>query len=73
MGDSWEDDPHNERFGLRWPGKSKLQQVINTPSVLRWSLSQSEQLIGTQTGNIIIEGDNLEVLKLLQKSHAGSG
>lgn len=33
LGDAVDTSPKEERFGLRWPGKSKLQQVINQPSV----------------------------------------
>lgn len=71
LGEYVEDDPANERFGLRWPGKSKLQQVINTPSVGTLVPQPEESVDWDDTGNIIIEGDNLEVLKLLQKSYAG--
>lgn len=71
LGEYVEEDPANERFGLRWPGKSRLQQVINTPSVGTLVPQPEESVDWDTTGNIIIEGDNLEVLKLLQKSYAG--
>jgi adenine-specific DNA-methyltransferase len=71
LGDAVETAPRDERFGLRWPGKSQLQQVINQPSVGTLVPQQDESVNWDTTENIIIEGDNLEVLKLLQKSYAG--
>ena len=71
LGDAVDADPANERFGLRWPGKSKLQAVINQPSVGTLVPQMDESVDWDTTQNLIIEGDNLEVLKLLQKSYAG--
>lgn len=71
LGDAVDTEPANERFGLRWPGKSKLQQVINQPSVGTLVPQPEQSVDWDTTQNMIIEGDNLEVLKLLQKSYAG--
>ncbi|MBR9808736.1 MAG: site-specific DNA-methyltransferase [Alphaproteobacteria bacterium] len=60
-----------EKYGLTWHGKKKARQIALTPSTgtLRPCPEESEGWATTQ--NLFIEGDNLEVLKLLQKSYAG--
>lgn len=60
-----------EKYGLTWYGKKKARQIALTPSTgtLRPCPEESESWATTQ--NLFIEGDNLEVLKLLQKSYAG--
>ena len=60
-----------EKYGLNWHGKRRARQIALTPSTgtLRPCPEQSVQWDTTQ--NLMIEGDNLEVLKLLQKSYAG--
>jgi adenine-specific DNA-methyltransferase len=64
-------DEREEKYGLNWFGKRKARQLALTPSTgtLRPCLDDSVDWDTTQ--NIMIEGDNLEVLKLLQKSYAG--
>ena len=59
------------RFSFNWSGKKQAQALANQPSTatLRPSLDDSKNWDNTQ--NIYIEGDNLEVLKLLQKSYYG--
>jgi len=61
----------DEKYGLNWHGKRKARQLALTPSTgtLRPCLEESVDWDTTQ--NLVIEGDNLEVLKLLQKSYAG--
>ncbi len=61
----------DEKYGLNWHGKRKARQIALTPSTgtLRPCLEESVDWETTQ--NLMIEGDNLEVLKLLQKSYAG--
>ncbi len=58
-------------FGLQWHGKKEARAAVNIPSLgtLRPCPSESEKWDVTQ--NVYIEGDNLEVLKLLQKSYHG--
>ncbi len=60
-----------EKYGLNWFGKRKARQLALTPSTgtLRPCPDESENWETTE--NLMIEGDNLEVLKLLQKSYAG--
>lgn len=60
-----------EKYGLNWFGKRLARQIALTPSTgtLRPCLEDSVDWDTTQ--NLMIEGDNLEVLKLLQKSYSG--
>jgi adenine-specific DNA-methyltransferase len=60
-----------ERYRLEWPGKRRAQRAAREPAVgvLRPSREQSRDF--DRTGNLLIEGDNLDVLKLLQESFLG--
>lgn len=62
-------DDREERYSFTWNGKSKARRIAQTPSTgtLRPCKEESVNWDGTQ--NLFIEGDNLEVLKLLQKSY----
>lgn len=60
-----------ERFGLEWPGKTECIKIIQQPSVATLKPSRDESANFDVTENLFIEGDNLEVLKLLQKSYFG--
>jgi len=60
-----------ERFGLNWPGKAECMKVIQAPSVATLKPCRDESVNFDDTENLFIEGDNLEVLKLLQKSYFG--
>ena len=64
-------DEREEKYGLNWHGKRRARQLALTPSTgtLRPCPEDSENWETTR--NLMIEGDNLEVLKLLQKSYAG--
>ena len=64
-------DPGKERFGLNWPGKAECMKVIQQPSVATLKPVRSDSVDFDNTENLFIEGDNLEVLKLLQKSYFG--
>lgn len=64
-------DKGSERYGLSWAGKSDCMKNIQTPSVATLKPCRQESVNFDQTRNLIIEGDNLEVLKLLQKSYHG--
>lgn len=64
-------DPGKERFGLNWPGKAECMKIIQQPSVATLKPARDESVDFDSTGNLFIEGDNLEVLKLLQKAHFG--
>lgn len=61
----------NERYNFTWNGKGRALRLSQTPSLgtLRPCKEESKDCDTTQ--NLYIEGDNLEVLKLLQKSYYG--
>jgi adenine-specific DNA-methyltransferase len=69
LGDSV--DVGKERYGLSWPGKADCFRAIQTPSLGTLLPAAAESVNWDSTENMIIEGDNLEVLKLLQKSYLG--
>lgn len=62
-------DNGTERYNFTWPGKSKAIRVAQTPSTGTLRPYKNESIHWDTTKNIYIEGDNLEVLKLLQKSY----
>jgi len=64
-------DAGKERFGLTWPGKADCFKTIQAPSLGTLRPCPEESVNFDTTENLIIEGDNLEVLKLLQKSYLG--
>ncbi|MEI6746963.1 MAG: site-specific DNA-methyltransferase, partial [Methylococcaceae bacterium] len=64
-------DADKERFGLNWAGKSNCFQTIKQSSVATLVPARDESVDFDNTENLYIEGDNLEVLKLLQKSYLG--
>ncbi|GAA0783592.1 site-specific DNA-methyltransferase [Hathewaya limosa] len=60
-----------ERYNFLWPGKSKAIRIAQTPSTGTLRPCREESKDWDTTQNLYIEGDNLEVLKLLQKSYYG--
>lgn len=64
-------DVGRERYGMNWPGKADCFKTIQTPSMGTLRPCAEESVNWDTTENLIIEGDNLEVLKLLQKSYLG--
>ncbi len=60
-------DTSRERYGLSWARKSEAIRNIQTPSVATLVPDRDESVEFDATENLFIEGDNLEVLKLLQK------
>jgi len=64
-------DVGKERYGMSWPGKADCFRTIQAPSLGTLRPSPEESVAFDATENLIIEGDNLEVLKLLQKSYLG--
>jgi adenine-specific DNA-methyltransferase len=62
-------DAARERYGLTWPGKADCFKTIQAPSLGTLRPVPPESVNWESTENLIIEGDNLEVLKLLQKSY----
>ncbi|MBQ4636547.1 MAG: site-specific DNA-methyltransferase [Akkermansia sp.] len=61
----------DELFGLQWHGKARARRNALTPSLGTLRPCKEESKNWDSTKNLYIEGDNLEVLKLLQKSYAG--
>jgi adenine-specific DNA-methyltransferase len=64
-------DTGKERYGMNWPGKAECFKTIQQPSIATLNPSREESIDFDTTENLFIEGDNLEVLKLLQKSYLG--
>jgi adenine-specific DNA-methyltransferase len=64
-------DPGKERYGMNWPGKADCFKIIQQPSIATLTPDRGESIDFDTTENLFIEGDNLEVLKLLQKSYFG--
>ena len=64
-------DEAAEKYGLNWHGKRRARQIALTPSTGTLRPCPDESVDWATTQNLMIEGDNLEVLKLLQKSYAG--
>ncbi len=60
-----------EKYGLDWPGKRRARQMALTASAGTLRPVPEESVDWATTRNLLIEGDNLEVLKLLQKSYGG--
>ena len=67
LGDTIEDKP--ERYSFTWNGKSRAKLIANTPTAATLRPCPEESVNWDTTKNLFIEGDNLEVLKLLQKSY----
>ena len=61
----------DEKYGLNWHGKRAARQLALTPSTGTLRPCPEDSVDWDTTQNLMIEGDNLEVLKLLQKSYAG--
>lgn len=59
----------DERYSFAWYGKSKARHLAQTPSTGTLRPAPDESVNWDSTGNLFIEGNNLEVLKLLQKSY----
>lgn len=69
LGDTVDDG--EEKYGLNWHGKRRARRLALTPSAGTLRPCPEESVDWDTTQNLMIEGDNLEVLKLLQKSYAG--
>ena len=64
-------DDGEEKYGLNWHGKRRARRLALTPSTGTLRPCSEESVDWDTTQNLMIKGDNLEVLKLLQKSYAG--
>ncbi|MDK4305075.1 site-specific DNA-methyltransferase [Corynebacterium pseudodiphtheriticum] len=61
----------SERFGLFWPGKKRAMRAAQTPATATLRPDKENSKDWDATKNVFIEGDNLEVLKILQKHYHG--
>jgi len=61
----------NERYCLNWAGKTDAFHVLQEPTSKTLVPDKEESVDFENTQNIFIEGENLEVLKVLQKSYFG--
>jgi len=64
-------DDENERYRLDWPGKKASILKANTPINKTLRPCKEESVNFNKTENVYIEGDNFEVLKILQESYLG--
>ena len=62
-------DETEEKYGLNWHGKRRARRLALTPSTGTLRPCPEESVEWDSTQNLMIEGDNLEVIKLLQKSY----
>jgi len=62
-------DECQERYSFTWNGKARARRIAQTPSTGTLRPCPDESVNWDTTQNLFIEGDNLEVLKLLQKSY----
>lgn len=60
-----------ERFGLFWPGKKRALRAAQEPTTASLVPDKENSKDWDTTQNVFIEGDNLEVLKILQKHYHG--
>ena len=61
----------NERYVLNWAGKSDAFRVLQAPTSQTLVPAKDESVNFDKTGHIFVEGENLQVLKVLQKSYFG--
>lgn len=64
-------DGNEERYQFTWPDKKKSVLLANAPINKTLRPCREESVDFDNTENFYIEGDNLEVLKLLQKTYLG--
>jgi len=67
LGDAVE--TNEERYNFTWHGKAQARRIAQTPSTGTLRPCKAESKDWDSTQNLFLEGDNLEVLKLLQKSY----
>ena len=65
-------DKSEKKYGLNWHGKSRARLLALQPTTGTLRPCREESVGWDSTKNLMIEGDNLEVLKLLQKSYANT-
>ena len=70
LGEIVDDSP--DRYSFSWTGKKDSIQILQTPTKATLIPSREDSIDFDETKNLFIEGDNLEVLKLLRKSYYNS-
>jgi adenine-specific DNA-methyltransferase len=60
-----------ERYQFTWPDKRKANQLANTPTKMTLRPCREESVDFDHTGNLYIEGDNLDVLKVIREAYLG--
>lgn len=60
---------YKERYQLTWPGKRESILIANQPTTKTLRPVKQDSVDWDTTENLYIEGDNLEVLKILQESY----
>ena len=64
-------DEREERYQMTWPDKRKAKLLANTSISATLRPCKEESVDFDNTQNLYIEGDNLDVLKLLQETYLG--
>jgi len=67
LGEKIEDN--KEFYSFKWVGKEECIKLIQQPTTATLNPDENKSINFNETNNIFIEGDNLEVLKILQKSY----
>jgi len=61
----------DERYALTWAGKADAYKVLQTPTTATLRPERDKSVNFDQAQHVFIEGENLEVLKVLQKAYFG--
>lgn len=61
----------SERYGIFWPGKQRALRLAQLPTTATLRPEPAQSVEWQTTKNVFIEGDNLEVVKILQKHYHG--
>ncbi|MDO8804742.1 MAG: site-specific DNA-methyltransferase [Elusimicrobiota bacterium] len=62
---------NDERYNLDWAGKAEAFKALQASTTATLAPCPEESVDFDKTGNVFIEGENLEVLKVLQKAYYG--
>lgn len=65
-------EPGEERYQFTWPDKKASGRLANTPTTMTLRPCPEESVNFDTTQNLYIEGDNLEVLKILREDYLGA-
>ena len=65
-------EPSEDRYQFTWPDKKASGRLANTPSTMTLRPCREESVNFDTTQNLYIEGDNLEVLKILREDYLGA-